>query len=102
LKSSNLLYEKGGWQVCPKQHLLKIGIPESKLSADGFYKMGDTILAFMPKNLYQLKEVEKDKRANEPMKQIRKMLKDGDPSVGGKDTHETMKGLQTGTQLGMK
>ena len=101
-KTHNLLFQKGGWQLCPKAHLLRIGIKERELFADGLLRRGDTVLAFMPKKLFEEKEQYKIKQANEPMKMIARKLKEGDSSVGGKDIHETMRGIETAEQLRMK
>lgn len=102
IKTGNLLFQKGGWQICPKEHLMKLGIKEMELSPDGFLRRGDTILAFMPKKYFEEKEKYKIEKANEPMKMINKLVEEGNPNIGGKDIHETMKGIQTGKQLGMK
>ena len=101
-KTSNLLFQKGGWQICPKEHCLRIGIEESKLDALGFYRQGDMLLAFMPKKLYEEKEKYKNIRANEPIKAINRIMEKGDASIGGKDIHPSMKGFQTAEKLGMK
>ncbi len=63
-------------------------------------RRGDQILAFIPKKLWEEKEKYKIERAKEPMQQVDRMLKKGDPSVG-KEIHETMKGIQTQKNLGM-
>ena len=102
IKTSNLLYQKGGWQLCPRKHLTSIGIKEREVSPDGLLRRGDTILAFIPKKLLDEKNKYKKEKAEEPMKNINKQLKDGIPSVGGADIHESMKGIQTAKQLGMK
>ena len=102
IKTTNLLFQKGGWQICPRQHLLKIGIKETDLSADGLLRRGDTILAFIPKKYHQEKDKYKLEQANMPMTQIKRMMKEGNSSIGGKEIHETMKGIQTAKELGMK
>lgn len=96
VKSNQLLFQGGGWQLCPKQHLLKIGIEERLISPDGFYRIGKHILAFMPKELYLKKMSAKEKKANAPISDIKRLLKDGNPGVGGKDIHDTMKGIRPG------
>lgn len=102
LKRSNLLFQKGGWQICPKEHLLRI-MHEEELSPDGMCRRGDTILAFMPKDLYKEKQEHKRKLAIEPMDAIKRLVSKGDPNnpellgVG----HERQKGLQTQKDLGM-
>ncbi len=101
IKTGNLLFQKGGWQICPRQHLESLGIKPSEISPDGMLRRGDTILAFMPMKLYEEKEKYKFEKANEPMNAIKRLVKEGDSSVGGKEMHETMKGIQTQKQLGM-
>jgi len=113
IKTGNLLYQKGGWQICPKQHLIKIGITESliskaskdiELSPDGLCRRGDTILCFMPKELYAKKEAYKQKQANDKMDAITRLIDKGDPNnprlagIG----HGNMKGIQTAKDLNMK
>lgn len=101
VKRSNLLFQKGGWQIVPRAHLLKLGIKEEEISPDGMLRRGDQILAFMPIDLYNEKSKYKDEQARSPMKAVNRVLKEGDPSTGGKDLHETMKGIQTKKALGM-
>lgn len=101
IKTGNLLFQKGGWQLCQREHLLKLGIKEREISPEGLLRRGDTILAFMPKELYDEKEKYKVEKANAPIKQIKRHLKEGDSSIGGKDIHDTMKGIQTAKQLNM-
>ena len=102
IKSSNLLFAKGGWQLCPKEHLLKIGIKPSEIWSDGLLHRGDMVLARMPKKLHEEKLKFKKKEADDQMRQVDRKLKEGDSSVGGKEMHETMRGIQTAQQLGMK
>ena len=102
IKTGNLLFQKGGWQICQKEHLFKIGIKPSEISPDGLLRRGDTILAFMPKKLFLEKEKYKIEKANEPMKAVKRRLSQGDSSVGGIDIHGTMRGIETAKQLGMK
>lgn len=102
IKTGNLLFQKGGWQLCQRKHLEKLGIHERFISPDGLYRKGDTVLAFMPKELYQEKENEKKRQADYPIKNIQRFLKEGDPTKGGKEIHGTMKGLQTAKSLGLE
>ena len=100
MKTGNLLLQKGGWMLCPKEHLAKLGIKERELSPDGFLRRGDTILAFMPKSLFDQKVDYKNKLAKEPVNAIKRMVAKGDENVG-KGIHNTMKGIQTKKALGM-
>jgi len=104
VKTGNLLLAKGGWQLCDKEHCLKIGFDEKGIGADGHRRIAnDLILAFMPEDLYQKKELHKRKEANEPMSAIQRLLSEGDPN--NPDTsgigHSNMRGIQTKKQLGM-
>ena len=102
IKTGNLLFDKGGWQLCPKAHLVRLGIKESELSPDNLLRRGDTVLAFMPKKLFDEKQAHKVKEAKERMDAVKRMVNQGDPTQGGTSVHPTMRGLQTGKQLGMK
>ncbi len=102
IKTGNLLFQKGGWQLCPKEHLMRIGIKETELSADNFLRRGDTILAFMPKKLFEEKQSHKIKEAKGIMDAVKRRANKGDPTEAGTSIHPTMSGLQTKKQLGMK
>ena len=95
LKTGNMLFQKGGWQITPKAHLLKLGIKESDIAPDGLLRRGDQILAFMPKKIFEEKQKHKAEQAKNPSKMINRLLKEGDPNTGGKGLHESMKGIQT-------
>ncbi len=99
-KTGNVLFQKGGWQLVPREHLLKIGVSVEFISPDGLYRVGDTILARMPKDLYAEKEAYKKKQADAPMEAILEAEKKGDSSVAGVG-HANMQGLQTQKQLRM-
>ena len=102
IKTGNLLHYKGGWQLVPKVHLLKIGVSERLISPDGLYRVGDQILSRMPKELYLRKDAEKKRRANEPMDAVKRLIKDGDKSKEvTSDVHGTQQGLQTQKALNM-
>lgn len=101
VKTGNLLFQKGGWELVNRTHLKSIGIQERFISADGFYRVGDTILARIPKELFIEKEKVKLDAAQAPMKAVRKLLKEGDPSASV-GMHESLKGIQTAEQMGMK
>lgn len=94
IKTGNVLVQKGGWQLCPRMHLIKnLGINEADISADGLYRRGsDLVLAFMPKELYAKKAELKQRRANEPMDAITKQIESGSASEG----------LQTAKQMGLR
>jgi hypothetical protein len=100
MKTSNYLHDRGGWQICPKEHLLRLKIirGEKELHPDGTLRRGENVLAFMPKDLYKSKEEKKRKIANDRMDSIRRMVKKGDQKPG---VHSSMKGLQTAGDLGM-
>ena len=101
IKRGNLLFNKGGWQLCPKEHLIDLGFDEKlDLSPDGFLRRGDTILAFMPKKLFEEKEKDKRRRAKAPMEIVRRNMEKGDSSLAGTG-HKDMKGIQTQKQLGL-
>lgn len=101
-KTSNLLTQQGGWQVCPSEHCARIGFDKNILTPDGSYRIGEHVLAFMPMGHFEKKEQAKAKKANARMEQINRMIKKGDPSVGATDMHETMKGIQPAHKLGFK
>lgn len=100
-KTGNLLFQSGGWQICGRTHLVRIGVKERFISPDGMYRVGDQVLAFMPKKYYDEKLKYKQEQANAPVRTVKRMLEEGDNSVGGKDIHKTMKGIQTQKSLGM-
>ncbi len=99
LKTGNLLFNKAGWQLCPREHLFKIGIKEKELNPEGYYQRNELILAFMPKSLYLEKEAHKKRQADAPMNMINRLLKKGSKEAG-ESIHPTMKGLQTASVLG--
>jgi len=101
VKTGNVLFQKGGWQIVPGEHLLKIGFKREDLAADGSYRVGDTILARMPKDLFKEKEAYKQKLADRPVTAIQRMLDKGDPNVGGEEMHKSMEGIQPQKKLGM-
>ncbi len=100
LKTGNLLLQKGGWQLVPEEHCLKIGIKREFISPDHLYRVGDTVLARIPKELFQKKEEYKKKQASEKMNTITQLSEKGDNSLAGIG-HSNMKGLQTKKQLGL-
>ena len=51
--------------------------------------------------IFKEKEEYKRQQAEGAIAPIRRLLKEGDKSVGGQEMHETMKGIQTQKQLGM-
>lgn len=101
LKTHTLLHAKGGWQICPKNHCLEIGINEDKLDVDGHYRVIDTILSRIPKELYEKKEKYKKEKAQGQIDRVNNLIKKGDPGAE-RGIHESFRGLQTGEALGMK
>lgn len=101
IKTGNLLAQKGGWQVCPRTHLERIGIKAEQIDSEGHYIQGSNILAFMPKELFAKKEEFKRKQASVPVDAVQRMIKKGDPNKGGQEIHESMRGIQTQKALGM-
>ena len=81
VKTSNLLLQKGGWQICPLKHLIRIGIKEDLLQPDKSYKVGRMVLAFMPMKLFLKKEVEDRRKANEAMAGVKRLVEEGDQSL---------------------
>ena len=98
-KTTGLIGHKGGWQLVPKSHLLRIGIKESEL-LDGLYRIGDTVLAFMPKELFKKKLKLKKEQADAPMRAVRRMMKEGTDDAELKAIGTRMKGLQPEKDLG--
>ena len=92
-KTSNVLFMQGGWQLCPQAHLLRIGFKERELGPDTFRHVGDNVLAFMPKKLFDEKMAQKQKDANAPMEAVTRFLKEGDPALAGLG-HPNMRGIQ--------
>jgi hypothetical protein len=101
IKTNQLLYQQGGWQVVQRAHNLRIGIRENFLSPDGTYRIGGHILAFMPQELFEKKEAAKLKKTTARIDQVNRHLKEGDPSVGGREMHKSMRGIQPAHKLGM-
>lgn len=92
VKTSNLLYSKGGWQVCSTEHLMRIGIRKDSLQPDGSYKVGELILAFMPKSLFD-KKMKKDKEISQRAMDGVQSLVDGNSRVNVQGVH----GISTGS-----
>lgn len=101
LKTNNMLFQRGGWQLVGRDHAIKrLKISGKYISTDGLVRRGDLVLAFMPKKLFEEKEKQKLKEANEPISQVKRLIKHGDPTAGGIGTiHPSMKGFQTEAQL---
>jgi hypothetical protein len=98
-KTNNMLLQHGGWQLVPREHLKKIGVAERFIGPDGLYHVGETVLARIPKELFEEKKKYKKELASSPMNAIRRLINKGDPSTGGKEMHSSMKGIQTKDQL---
>jgi len=104
IKTGNLLFQKGGWQIVPRDHLVKLGIQERYYGKDGIYRVGDTVLARMPKELWLKKRSYKRKQNQDKMTYIHERRDKGipnDPELTGVG-HPNMKGLQTADDLGLK
>lgn len=98
-KTSALPFQMGGWQIVPKEHAVKkCGIDEKMLAADGSYRAGELILAFMPKKLYDKKMAEDQRKTNERMGSVNRMLQGGDPDADV--PHPSMVGIQAGKMDG--
>ena len=100
MKTSNMLHQSGGWQLCPREHLLKIGYKQQEIGPDGLLHRGDLVLARIPRELYERKQEVKRKKAMAPMDAIMRTIKKGDPDRSGFKPHPSMKGLQTKEQMG--
>lgn len=101
-KTSNMLHFKGGWQIVGSEHLLQVlKFTSEDLSADGLLRRGDLVLAFMPKHLYEKKMIEKEKQASMKTDAVQRIIDGGDKSVAGVG-HESIRGLETDKQLGLK
>ena len=99
--TGNLLFQKGGWQIVPRDHLLNVlKLDKRFISKEGIYRVGDTILARIPKKLHEEKQAYKKKMTDERTNRITNVMEKGDPSVGGLG-HENMQGLQTKEKLKM-
>jgi len=101
-KTGNVLFQGAGWQLVQSVHLKKLGIADRFIAPDGLYRVGDTVLARMPKKLFEEKQAHKVKEANSVMDAVKRRVETGDPNVDGTRPHPTMRGLETGKQLGMK
>lgn len=95
ITTSTLLYQKGGWQLAPKAHSLRIGFSESDLSDDGFRRIGKHILAFMPKSLFEKKVAAKTAKTNARTGEIKRLVEQGITTIGGQDMHKTMRGIRS-------
>ena len=100
IKTGNMLFQGGGWQLCGREHLKRIGIEDRYIGPDGLHRRGDLVLAFIPKHLYAEKLANKKQRADSMMEAVNKMINEG--SEEGSGIHESMKGIQTQEQLGLK
>jgi len=78
IKTSNLLMLKGGWQICPIKHLERIGIDKKFLHPDGSFRVGELILAFMPKELFAKKMKEDRRKTDEAMAGVKRLVEQGD------------------------
>jgi len=81
VKTSNLLMLKGGWQVVPLKHLERIGLDKKLLHPDGSFRVGELILAFMPKELFQKKMARDRATSDEAMAGVKRLVEEGDTSL---------------------
>lgn len=100
MSTGNMLFQGGGWQLCTRDHLVRIGIEDRYISPDGFHRRGDLILAFIPKHLYAEKRAHEDKKAKDQITTIEDRMKRG--FSDGAEIHESMKGIQTQKDLGIE
>ncbi len=91
ITTSTLLHQKGGWQLVPKAHCLRIGFTERDLSEDGFRRIGKHILAFMPMNIYEKKVQGKQEKTRMRTQGIKRLVEDGIDVVGGNNTRRKMR-----------
>lgn len=100
VKTSNLLMLKGGWQICPKTHLLRIGVDSKVLHPDGSYRVGELVLAFMPKEYFEKKMSRDRKVANSAMAGVKRLVEEGDSSrVNIKDVNAIRPGRMDGGRI---
>lgn len=100
VKTSNLLLQKGGWQICPLKHLIRIGIKDNLLQPDKSYKVGRMVLAFMPMKLFLKKEGEDRRKANEAMAGVKRLVEDGDQTrIQIKDVNAIQPGRMDGGRI---
>lgn len=100
MATGNMLFQGGGWQLCDKTHCTRIGIDERYLDPAGHYRLGDLVLAFIPKHLHAEKMKVEAQKASDQLNAIETRMKEG--SSEGSDIHESMKGIQTQKQLGIE
>lgn len=82
IATSTLLHQMGGWQLCPKRHLEKIGFSGRDISEDGFRRIGKHILAFMPMDFYLKKVAGKQRKTNARTAVIRRNINRGITRIG--------------------
>lgn len=100
VKTSNLLLLKGGWQVCPLKHLERIGIRKDLLHPDGSFRVGELILAFMPKAHFNKKMAEDRRKSNAAMAGVKRLVEEGDTSlVNIKDVNGIQPGRMDGGRV---
>lgn len=101
VKTSNLLYMKGGWQIVPTPHLLaKCGIDKGNLHTDGSYHVGELVLCFMPKSLFLKKRAEDQRKTDLAMSGVKRLVEEGDLSrVNIKDVNGVQPGRMDGGRV---
>lgn len=100
VKTSNILLQKGGWQVVPRTHLKRIKIDEKLYHPDGSYRVGELILAFMPKKLFEKKIAEDRRLASEATAGVKRLVEEGDSSrIKIKDVNAIQPGRMDGGRV---
>lgn len=101
VKTSNLLLMKGGWQVVPTRHLIEVNkIDRKVLAPDGSYHVGELVLAFMPKVLFEKKMAEDRRKSNVAMAGVKRLVEEGDHSkVNIKDVNGIQPGRMDGGRV---
>lgn len=81
-KNNALLTQYGGWQLATAAHAKKIGRHDTA-SPDGLCRIGEHVLAFMPKELYEKKLAAKQERTDAQLSGIQNRKEDGSKKIKG-------------------
>lgn len=82
--TTTLLQQLGGWQLVPKAHSLRIGFKDREISEDGHKRIGEHILVFMPKAVFDRKNEMKKAKIDARTGDIRRNVGEGIRVIGGK------------------